>query len=175
MTTRRQDLLLEEGELAGGVVRGLRGLQQRLDLFLETLYVFEVSIHACVPDVCDPVQLLEALHHHLTDGFRRHLGPARIRQSRLNILNQLVDTTHLQRTLGAGLRNTCPELVALELLAPPVSLDQHDYPGLYSLVGCVSAGALKTLAPSPNTVAGVPRVNDLRVVVITVWTVHITA
>ena len=96
----------EEGELVDRFLC-LR-VEQGVNLLSEGLYVLKVSVHACVPYICDSVEFSEPVHYRFTYGVRRYLGQPQRVQIPFDLADQLINAAGRQWAFRTRLKDAYP-------------------------------------------------------------------
>src|SRR5262249_54376772 len=125
-------------------------VEQDVDLALERLEVLEALVDAREPDVRDLVELAELRHRELADARRRHLGHAFRPELGLDLVGGRFGGAVRHGPPGQRLAESRGELVAIELLASAIALDDDEARRLDALVGGEAGTACRALAPSPD-------------------------
>src|SRR5579884_222077 len=105
--------------------------EQRCQLFLEALYVAELPVYACKPNVRHLVEIAQGFHELLADRRRGHFALAACEEIALEIGR---DGLHLALRNGPFLARAPQagqDLIAAELLAPPVFFDDEQARGFH--------------------------------------------
>src|SRR6185503_19561624 len=146
MRVGRSPAVLAEAAAGVGVALGV----ERVDLALQRLEVVEALVDAGEPDVGDLVELAELLHRERADARRRDLGRALRAELSLDLVGGLLGGVVGDRPAGQRLAESRRELLAIELLAGAVALDDHEPGGFDALVGREPGRAGRALAPAAD-------------------------
>src|SRR5215203_112386 len=159
----------EEGFEAGshdelpllGLLGLFAGLQQGPDHVHEGVDVLEPAVHRGEAHVGDLVQLLEPLHDEGADLLGRDLPVLALVEHRFGLIDDRLQLLQGDRPLLARLEQAAEELLAAELLARAVVLDDHVGDILDLLVGGEAPAAAQALAAAADgrAVAALPRVD----------------
>ena len=163
-----------------GVARSVGGLgallrPERVDLALEVLEVLEALVHAGEPDVGDLVQLLSLAIASWPTLLRTAPRSCPRTASWASIWSAAASADAVRHgPARERLAQAVGELVAIELLARAVTLDDQQARRLDSLVGRESGAARRALAPAANGrgVVEVARIDHPGVSLTTDWTSH---
>src|SRR6476659_7408632 len=147
---------------------------ERIDLALQVLQVIEALVDAGEPDVGDLVELAELVLGERPDPGRVHLGRAFGAQLGLDLVGGTLGGIIRARATGQRLAEAGGELLAVELLAGPVALDDHEAGRLDPLVGREPGGAGGALAAPADRgrIVEIPGVDDPGLPSPAMWTAH---
>ncbi len=124
--------------------------EQLVNLALEVLEVLEALVDRCEADVGDVVQGAQLLHRERTDAGARDLRQAGAAQLALDRVGGALRGILGNRASGQRLRQPGRQLVAVELLAGAVALDDDQPRGLDALVRGEPGGAGGALAATAD-------------------------
>src|SRR5690606_33155185 len=160
--------------LARGARLPRRRRAQPLDLALELGHVLEAAVDGRETHVRDLVETAQLLHDQIADQPARHLALAERLQVMHDPLNRLLDVLRLHRPLLQRREHAVAELRLVERLAALVALRHLRQQELGRLERREALVAGQTLAASAHlpALAGEPRVDHLRVLVIAERAVH---
>ena len=143
----------QAGGRGGASPWSLDRAEQAFHLFHELVDVLELPVHRGEPHVRDLVQIVEAAHDQLSDLGRGDLPVGLLGQPAFDVVHDLFELRHAHRSFLDGLGEPAHQLVAIEGLAPPVLLHDHEVDLLDPLVGREAPVALQALPAAADDVA----------------------
>ena len=150
----KQVLPLCEWGLAGvgAFVAEVFAAEQAFELDLELVDVFEVAVDAGEADVGDGVDVFEAVHDELANGRRRALALGRVDDEGFDGVDDLLHLGDGDFAFLAGVEQAGEDLLAIEVFAAAVFLDDHIGDFVEALVGGEAFVAALALAATADGV-----------------------
>src|SRR5258708_8040900 len=145
--------------------------EQLVDVALDLGEVAELAVDRGEADICDVVEFAQLFHHQFADLTRRDLHLAGRPQLRLDLVDGCLDRRGRDVALLTSGHQPVEELLAVEVLAAAVLLDDVEGDVLDPLVRRETLVALQAFAPPPDRLTGVriARVDNLELLVTTIW------
>src|SRR5438132_12352277 len=149
--------------------------EELIDFVLDFLEIHERPVDGGEANVRHLVQAAQLVHHQLADFTRGNLDLAAGSELGLDLVHDAFHRAGRDLALGGGLHQAGEQLLAVEVVAAAVLLDDVGRHRLDPLVGGETIGALQALAPAADRLAriGVPGVDHLEVDVTTIGALHL--
>ena len=151
-----------------------RRLEQYPQLFHELVHVLELPVDGSETDVGHLVERLQAVDDEVAQLRGGDLPILLAVEQGFGLVDDLFQRRQADRPLFAGLEQAAEELLAVELLAAAVRLDDPVGDVLDLFVGSEPAAAAQALPPAPDRLpaADIPRVDHAVIVGAAEWTSH---